>query len=557
VNHLDILQSAPVAQLGTGRSNLLIKTTGKFYTPKFIGERLVDTVLTVASRIEQTGELSVIDPFCGDGRLIAWLLERASTFPSLTNHSWRIEIWDCDQQAVIQAKQAIEQIANHLGINFTLKTFVHDSFAYFISQFRNQQIYSESQFDITITNPPWEIVKPDRRDIKILDEQTELIYINSLREFSKKLQSNFPLSMPGKMFSGWGVNLARVGLEIAVYLTKNHGVTGIVSPASFLNDQNSETLRKWLLTKHTIKYIDYFPAEARLFEGVDQACVNMTIQVNKPEQKTFIYKFDKNLRYLEYHQELQLPESFLKSNGHVIPLSSNKSQINYLLNFSQLQALGNLQGDCEGQLWTGRELDETGHTKYLSLKGFHPFLKGKMIERLTRVNQPSLFIDPEKKTSIPPSVKYPRIVWRDVSRPTQKRRIQATIIPAQWVTGNSLGVAHFRTNDLSKLYTLLGIMSSLPFEFQVRSMLSTAHVSVGVLRKTRIPSITDDLTERLVPLVERKLAGDLAAEMEIEIVMAQAYGLNRDDLAEIMDFFPKLLPEERQNLLDHQMWEEV
>jgi hypothetical protein len=144
VNHLDILQSAPVAQLGTGRSNLLIKTTGKFYTPKFIGERLVDTVLTVASRIEQTGELSVIDPFCGDGRLIAWLLERASTFPSLTNHSWRIEIWDCDQQAVIQAKQAIEQIANHLGINFTLKTFVHDSFAYFISQFRNQQIYSDS-----------------------------------------------------------------------------------------------------------------------------------------------------------------------------------------------------------------------------------------------------------------------------------------------------------------------------------------------------------------------------------------------------------------------------
>jgi hypothetical protein len=118
-------------------------------------------------------------------------------------------------------------------------------------------------------------------------------------------------------------------------------------------------------------------------------------------------------------------------------------------------------------------------------------------------------------------------------------------------------VAHFRTNDLSKLYTLLGIMSSLPFEFQVRSMLSTAHVSVGVLRKTRIPSITYDLTERLVPLVERKLAGDLAAEMEIEIVMAQAYGLERDDLAEIMDSFPKLLPEERQNLLDHQMWEEA
>ena len=119
-------------------------------------------------------------------------MERASTFPSLTNRSWRIEIWDYDEQAVIQAKQAIEQIANHLGIKFTLKTFVHESFAYFISQFRNRKTCSKSQFDITITNPPWEVVKPDRRDLKILNDQTELIYIDSLREFSKKLQRNFP-----------------------------------------------------------------------------------------------------------------------------------------------------------------------------------------------------------------------------------------------------------------------------------------------------------------------------------------------------------------------------
>jgi Alw26I/Eco31I/Esp3I family type II restriction m6 adenine DNA methyltransferase len=356
------------------------------------------------------------------------------------------------------------------------------------------------------------------------------------------------------MFAGWGINLARIGLEVATHLTKNHGVTGIVSPVSFLSDQNSETLRKWLLTNHAIKYIDYFPSEARLFEGVDQACVNITIQANNPGQKTFTYKFDKNLSCIEYHQELKLPESFLKSNGYVIPVYSNKSQLNHLLSFSELKTLGDLQGDCEGQLWTGRELDETGHTSYLTLKGYYPFLKGKMINRLTLVNQPSMFIDPDKKLSIPSSVKYPRIVWRDVSRTTQKRRVQATIIPKNWVTGNSLGVAHFRTDNFSKLYTLLGIMSSLPFEFQVRSMLSTSHVSVGVLRKTRIPPITSELTTKLVPMVERKLAGDVTAEVEIEIVVAKAYGLDSQGLAEIMQSFPKLTPEECQNLLDHPMW---
>ena len=556
MNHLEILQSTPAAQIGTGRENLLVKTTGKFYTPQFIGERLVDAVLTVASRTEDSGELSIIDPFCGDGRLIAWLLERTSIFPGLTARLWRIEIWDCDKQAVIQAQRKIQQIANHVGIKFTISTSVHDSFTYAISQFRHRRPCVESQFDITITNPPWEVIKPDRRDLETLDKQTESIYIDSLRKFSKKLQKNFPLSVPRTMFSGWGINLARVGLEVAIHLTKKHGIIGIVSPASFLGDQNSEALRKSLLTEHAVKYIDYFPAEARLFEGVDQTCVNLIIQVNKPRQKTFTYKFDKDLRCIEYHQELDLPESFLKSNGYVIPISSNKFQLDRLLRFSALTTLGDLQGDDEGQLWTGRELDETGHTSYLSLKGHYPFLKGKMVERLTGVNQPLVFIDPKRGLNIPSSAKYPRIVWRDVSRPTQKRRIQATIIPANWVTGNSLGVAHFRTNDISKLSTLLCILSSIPFEFQVRSMLSTAHISVGVLRKTRIPEITLELTRRLVPLVELRLAGDLAAEQKIEVIVAQAYGLTSDDLVEIIQSFPKITPKEIQNLLDHQMWKE-
>ncbi|MGH2414101.1 MAG: Alw26I/Eco31I/Esp3I family type II restriction adenine-specific DNA-methyltransferase, partial [Microcystaceae cyanobacterium] len=267
--------------------------------------------------------------------------------------------------------------------------------------------------------------------------------------------------------------------------------------------------------------------------------------------------FEKNLQYAEYHQEFDLSEKFLRSNGYIIPVSSNKSQLDVLVRFSSLNTLGDLQGNKEGLLWTGRELDETGHLKYLSPTGEHPFLKGKMIERLARVNQPFLFIHPERGPNIPPSVRYPRLVWRDVSRPTQKRRVQATIIPKGWVTGNSLGVAHFWSNDLKKLYTLLGVISSLPFEFQVRSMLSTAHVSVGVLRKTRIPPITSELSNTLAPLIERKLKGDSNAEAEIEIVMAQSYGLNRNDLTEIMNSFPKLTLEERQCLIEHPRWNET
>ena len=496
MNHLEILQSIPATQVGSGRDNLLVKTTGKFYTPRFIGERLVDTVLTLSSCLQGDREISIIDPFCGDGRLITWLLERASIYPELLSRVWQIEIWDFDNEAVIQAEESIKKMAGLLSIKFTLSSFVHDSFDYFASRSECPED-SNPKFDIAITNPPWEVVRPDRRDIAMLDKKTEIAYVNALRDFSKSLEKNFPLSVPRKMFSGWGMNLARVGLEMTIRLTKENGIAGIVSPVSFLSDQNSETLRKWLMSNHTIKSIDYFPAEARLFDGVDQACANLTIHVGRPKNKTFMYRFEKNLQCSEYHQELILPEKFLKSNAYVIPIFSSKSQLDILIRFSELNTLGDLQGNEEGFLWTGRELDETGYSKFLSPLGNHPFLKGKMIERLTKVNKPSLFVDPEKAPSIPASVKYIRIAWRDVSRPTQKRRVQATIIPKGWVTGNSLGVAHFWNDDLEKLYTLLGIISSLPFEFQVRSMLSTAHVSVGVLRKARIPLITSELSKKI------------------------------------------------------------
>ncbi len=70
--------------------------------------------------------------------------------------------------------------------------------------------------------------------------------------------------------------------------------------------------------------------------------MNITIQSKTSPQKIFLYKFDQALRFTEYHQELKLPETFLKANGYIVPILTNESQLVQLLRFSELPTLGSL-----------------------------------------------------------------------------------------------------------------------------------------------------------------------------------------------------------------------
>jgi Alw26I/Eco31I/Esp3I family type II restriction m6 adenine DNA methyltransferase len=560
-NHLGVLHGNSEAIKGTGRNNLLTKTTGSFYTPDFIGRRLVKTVLNLLPfTLPDSRTFRICEPFSGDGRLIVWLIEAAiSIRPELLKMQWEIELWDCNANALKTAVGTIQLAASKAGINSQISSFLGDSFTHFLNLFGSQNgglfvNQNVQKFDLIITNPPWEVIRPDRRDLEILDQIERNRYVSSLRDFSDMLLANFPTSVPKRMFSGWGINLARVGTEIAVRMASTKGVVGIVSPASLLADQSSESLRQWLITKHSFKHIDYFAAETCLFSGVDISCIGGVILSGGQQGKisTSIFS-EQSLK--ENLREIMPSRAFLESNSFVIPIGGHGDHISQLERFANLPTLGDLHGKNTNELWSGRELDETGHASFLGQNPNHPpFLKGRMIERLVATDRPHYSVNPQIAPSLPPSIEYPRIVWRDVSRPTQRRRIQATIIPAGWVTGNSLGVAHLRSNNEQKLRALMGLMSSLPFELQLRALSSTSHVSVGILRKIHMPDLTNQLIEDLSEVVNRRMKGDLSAETELEIIAAQAYGLKQADLSEILESFPKVTTTERQTIIDHPHW---
>lgn len=546
LNHLEIARN----NFDQNKKSLIKKSTGKFYTPPEIGKSLIDSVLkNFAFSNKKT--LSIIDPFCGDGRLVVWLLE---AIKNKGINEINITLWDYDQSAVNQAKNNVEKIAKELHLNCKTNAKNVDSFKEFLMESH------ENSFDIVVTNPPWDVIKPDKLELKHLDDQSRKDYIRSLKQFSNRLINDYPTSKPNQMYGGWGVNLARIGSEIAIRLAKNEGVTGLVSPASLFADQNSTGLREWIFQNNHNKEINYFPAESRLFDGVDVASVSVVIIKGALQDGILLNCFDKNVVNV-LQEKLEIPLALLKSIDYKVPISfGSKSQnIAQLVKFQKLPSFNDLENSELGGLWSGRELDETNHLSWTSPEGKYCFIKGRMVDRFVNLKSSDMYIGESRIKDIPKSANYYRLAWRDVSRPTQKRRVIATIVPPNYVTGNSLGVAYFNNDtNLSKLHALLGVMSSLVFEFQVRLLLATSHISLGALRKTHIPDFSDfKFVDRISNLVDRRIKGEENLEKDIEVLVAKSYGCSKNDFAEIVDAFPKLDKIYREELISSQLWLQV
>jgi len=100
---------------------------------------------------------------------------------------------------------------------------------------------------------------------------------------------------------------------------------------------------------------------------------------------------------------------------------------------------------------------------------------------------------------------------------------------------------------MDRLKALLAVMNSIAFEVQVRALLATAHISLGVVRRVFIP----DLTNRRVVLslsswVDKCLSGDLNASIDFEVAVAKAYGIAKRRFRQLLTFFP-LLPQPQVN----------
>ena len=130
------------------------------------------------------------------------------------------------------------------------------------------------------------------------------------------------------------------------------------------------------------------------------------------------------------------------------------------------------------------------------------------------------------------------------------------LIPPGWVCGNSLNVAYFKNDDFDRLKALLAIFSSLIFEIQVRAYLSTSHISLGSVRKVKIPPINNKLLIKiLADLTDQCLLGQDKSLTDLEVCVAKLYNLSRNEFKLLLSGFDKLEEEEISELLSSPAWD--
>ncbi|WP_102959402.1 N-6 DNA methylase [Mangrovicella endophytica] len=521
------------------------RVAGRFYTPAQLADDIAEQMV---SALKTTGLTKVVatDPFCGDGRLVMALLSVAARNSKLAKLPWVIELRDREAAAAKTAGDHVRAAALRLGMDVETVVIVGDTFASDLSP----------RFDFVITNPPWELLKPDSREIKHLTLKDAERYKTDLRAASRVLDNRFPDARADGAWGGWGTNLARCGWDLCMSIARKGGVVGVILPATIMGDQSSVPMRRKAFSSGTLVDAAAYPSEARLFDRVDQSVVALTMRVGgRVSASGRIRCFDAN-RLPAGEQTIMLKAPAMEARGWTIP-TGRPAGVHELADlFVGMSTLQSLEGEGATDLWLGRELDETRISEKLVAGSSHPFIKGRMIARHGIVDEPTMSVRPALCGGFH-SAARPRAVWRDVARATSKRRMIGTVIPAGWVAGNSLHVACYRDGDPDRTLALHALLSSFVVEAQVRERLRTGHMSLGVVRQARIPTLDASLIKSLSSLARGAMhGGGVPAERRLEISVAKAYGLDRDDMARLLDDFPKLEEWEREALTSVAAWTE-
>ncbi len=423
-------------------------------------------------------------------------------------------------------------------------------------------------FDAIITNPPWEVFKPNgkefflrysdlitRKKMRIEDfkkHQKELLkdpeilaawldYLNDFKYVSSYVRSascyQHQIGEVNGRKTGSDLNLYKLFTERCYRLLRDGGQCGIVIPSGIYTDLGAKALREMLFDKTRITGLFCFENKKEIFEGVHRSFKFITLTFSKGgKTETFPAAFMRHeVQELDGFPEtgaLDLSVDLIKKlSPDSISVMEFKTPLDVqiaekMLRFpllgEEIQDKWNVKFSSEFHMTSASHLFKTE-----SGEGRLPLYEGKMIWQFQHgYTDPRYWIDEKegrtallgrtKDTDQKLDYQAYRLGFRDIARNTDTRTLISTIIPASLFCGNTIPLV-IQPKDPKELIFLMSVFNSICADWLIRQKIST-HCNFFYMYQIAIPRLTEG-DDSFAEIVER------AAKL---ICTASEY----DDLAE-------------------------
>ncbi|MEG3843908.1 hypothetical protein QT986_27180, partial [Microcoleus sp. herbarium14] len=414
-------------------------------------------------------------------------------------------------------------------------------------------LHQRGGFDAIITNPPWEIFKPNAReffvqhnelakkskmDIKTFEKEQNKILLNpEIAETWLKYLSEFPhvsayyrsaeqyknqISIVNGKKSGTDINFYKLFLEQCFNLLRQNGECGIIIPSGVYTDLGTKQLREMLFVQAEIDALFGLSNEKFIFEGVHHSfkfCL-LTFEKGKSTE-SFQAAFRINPREAIRVDKL---DTFLNNQDECIEISvnlirrlspdslsvmefKNEGDIRIAEKMLQFPLLGE---EIEGKwnLRLTREFDMTNDSHLFKQepgKGRLPLYEGKMIEQFIHtLCQPRYWIEESqgraailgKEQDRDQTLDYQtyRAGFRKIASSTNTRTMIATVIPPNFQAENFQSVLRCSEGSETppnnhQCLYLVSVWNSFIVDYALRSRIS-ANINFFYVYQLPVPRLT-------------------------------------------------------------------
>jgi len=424
----------------------------------------------------------------------------------------------------------------------------------------NKVMNERGGFDAIITNPPWEIFKPQAKEffaeysdlvsknkMTIKDfEQTQdlLLQDSAVRAAWLDYQSRFPhvsafyraapqfanqISMVNGKKAGSDINLYKLFTEQCYNLLRPDGLCGIVIPSGIYTDLGAKQLREMLFARTRITGLFCFENRKMIFENVDSRFKFVVLSFEKCAQmeglatgtQSFPAAFMRHevteLADFPQHGALQISVPLVrKLSPDSLSVMEFKSELDVqiaqkMLRFpllgEQIAGVWNLKLTAEFHM-----TNDSGLFKTEPGKGRLPLYEGKMIHQYDAYfAEPRYWVDEiegrkavlgrgVKDTGQQVDYQQYRLCHRAIARNTDNRTMIASMMPQNVFSGHSINAIVGLMPYGEQLYEI-ALLNSFSVDYLLRQSV-TANLTMFFIYQLPIPRLTAR-DPAFAPLVKR------------------------------------------------------